>query len=135
MKPFRLKPPPPPSEHQEQVALIRWARMRAATLPQLELLFAIANGGERHQIVAAKLKAEGVKPGAPDLCLPVARGGFHGLYLELKRRGGGRLSPEQKIWLERLQEQGYRATVAYGWDDARQIIESYLGAANSGIQG
>ena len=106
--------------------MIRWANMRSATLPELGLLFAIANGGERHLFVAKKLKAEGVKPGAPDLCLPVARGGYHGLYLELKRRGGGVVSPSQKWWLEKLQEQGYRAVVCYGWNDARETIEDYL---------
>ena len=84
-----------PTEHQEQVALIHWAKMRSATLPELGLLFAIPNGGERHLFVAKKLKAEGVKPGTPDLCLPVARGGYHGLFIEMKRMKGGRVTKQR----------------------------------------
>ena len=128
MKPFRLKPPPMPKELIEQRTLIKWVELRKATFPELELLFAIPNGGARDVVTGAQLKASGARRGVPDLCLPVARGGFHGLYLELKRRGSGVVSAEQKWWLDRLQKEGYRAVVCYGWLDARQIIEGYLGA-------
>jgi hypothetical protein len=131
MKPFRLKPKYP-SEHIEQRDLFKWARMREATCPDLKMLFACPNGGtfgddaKTRVIRGAHMKAEGLKPGVPDICLPVPRDSFHGLFIELKRRMGGRVSPEQNDWLDRLNAQGYRATVAYGWDDARRIIESYL---------
>ena len=116
-----------PTEHQEQVALIEWARLRRATIPELGMLFSIANGSDRHPAVGAKLKKEGVAKGVPDLCLPVPRGGYHGLYVELKRQRGGRVSPEQKAWIESLNSQGYRATVCYGATDAIKVIESYMG--------
>ena len=115
-----------PSEHSEQVALIRWAKMRSATLPELGLFFAIPNGGERHLFVAAKLKAEGVQSGVPDLMLPVARGGFHGLFIELKRMKGGRVTKQQTSWLNRLIRQGYSAVVCRGCHDAINQIEDYL---------
>jgi len=101
--------------------------MRSATLPGLDMLFHVPNGGARNKITAAQLKAEGVKKGVPDLFLMAPRGGYHGLAIELKRKGGGRVSPEQKDWIERLNAQGYRATVCFGWNDARQTIEAYLG--------
>ena len=63
------------SEHQEQAALFRWAWFAQVKHPALALLYAIPNGGHRHKAVAARMKAEGVKAGVPDLCLPVARGG------------------------------------------------------------
>jgi len=126
MKPFRLKSPIH-YEREEQRYLLRWANMRSATLPGLDMLFHVPNGGARDIRVAAQLKSEGVKKGVPDLFLMAPRGGYHGLAIELKRRGGGRVSPEQKDWIERLNAQGYRATVCFGWNDARQTIEAYLG--------
>lgn len=113
------------SEHEEQVALFRWAEFARARWPELALLFAIPNGGERHPAVAAKLKAEGVKRGVPDICLPVACGVFHGLYVELKS-ATGRASGEQRGWIDALRVQGYRAEVCRGWLQARDVIMDYL---------
>ena len=61
------------SEHEEQVALFEWAEWNKRQYPELELMFAIPNGGQRHVVVAKKLKDEGVKAGVPDIFLPVAR--------------------------------------------------------------
>ena len=54
----------------EQVALFGWAEYNEAYYPELRLLYAIPNGGHRHKAMSAELKAEGVKPGVPNLCLP-----------------------------------------------------------------
>ena len=121
---------PVASEHVEQVNLFRWAHYAKATAPELALLYAIPNGGARHPAVAAKLRAEGVKPGVPDLHLPVPRGTFHGLYIELKRVSGSRPTKEQREWLEKLETQGYRAVWCRGWHHAKDVIEEYLAAPN-----
>ena len=92
------------------------------------MLAAIPNGGRRDPVTGALLKAEGTQRGFPDLFLYVPRRVYHGLAIELKRRVGGRVSPAQAEWLNRLREQGYKAIVCYGWDDARRVIEGYLGA-------
>jgi hypothetical protein len=113
-------------EHQEQVALFEWAALNEARLPELALLFAIPNGGDRHPAVAAKLKAEGVKAGVPDLFLPVARDGYHGLWIELKAPGGT-LADHQSDWLTFLSQQGYLTTTCYGWTAAARRIVAYLG--------
>ena len=115
-----------PSEHDEQVNLMQWAAHTACTHPELRLLYAIPNGGQRHKVTAAKLKAEGVRAGIPDLNLPVPRGTFCGLYIELKRRQGGRVEPEQRDWLNALEAQGYRTYVCRGWESARDAILEYL---------
>ena len=115
-----------PTEAQEQAALIRWAQSQRRRWPELELMFHIPNGGSRHRAEAAHLQAQGVKAGVPDLCLPVARGPYHGLYIELKRQKGGRLSIAQTEWLQALQAQGYRAVVCAGWESARDTIVEYL---------
>ncbi len=115
------------SEHAEQAALFRWAEFARARLPELALLYAVPNGGHRHKATAARLKAEGVKRGVPDLCLPVARGGAHGLYIELKTERG-KTTPEQLGWIRALRRQGYAAEVCHGWESARSMIEHYLTA-------
>ena len=114
------------SEHEHQAALFRWAGLACAALPELRLMYAIPNGGHRHIAVAAKLKAEGVKPGVPDICLPVPRHNFAGLYIELKA-GKGRASDAQKWWLASLADQGYYTTVCHGWEAAKDVLCGYLG--------
>ena len=113
------------SEHDEQVALFHWAKVQEGRWPELRLLHAIPNGGKRHQSVAVKLKAEGVKAGVPDICLPVARGGFHGLYIELKH-GKNDATPLQAEWLEGLWAQGYCALLAWEYEGAQSLIVDYL---------
>lgn len=115
-----------PTENMEQAALFQWAEMSTGRHPELSLLFAVPNGGYRTSKTAAILQKTGVKPGVPDICLPVARGGYNSLYVELKRVKGGVVSINQKAWLKALQEQGHRVEVCKGWDAARAVIEDYL---------
>ena len=119
------------SEHKEQVALFRWAEFAAARRPELRLLHAIPNGGHRHKAVAARMKAEGVRRGVPDICLPVARGPYHGLYIEMKTRRG-RTSADQERWIAALRAQGYRAEVCRDWSEAREAIEQHLNGGERG---
>ncbi len=77
-------------------------------------------------ITGAQLKAAGVKAGVPDLCLPVARQGWHGLFIELKV-GRNRPQERQVGWLDRLTAEGYLAVACWGWDEARETLEAYLG--------
>ncbi|MEA5151993.1 MAG: VRR-NUC domain-containing protein [Oscillospiraceae bacterium] len=117
---------PTPLEGEEQATLFSWAHMRGYLYPELELMFHIPNGGKRGKAEAARFRAEGVKAGVPDICLPVARGGYNGLFIELKRCTGGRVSSDQSIWIDRLETEGYRALVCHGWQEAAQAIEDYL---------
>lgn len=114
------------AEHHEQAALIQWAQHNSKRVLELSLLFAIPNGGQRHIITALRLKAEGVKPGVPDLCLPVARQGYHGLFIEMKAKGGA-ISPAQRSMHEQLLAQGYAVEVCWDWMEAKDAIEHYLG--------
>ena len=115
-----------PEEEVEQTCLFRWAAYSLGTHPELALLHAIPNGGKRSKSEAARMKAAGVKAGVPDMFLPVARGGSHGLYIELKRIKGGRVSAEQLAWMEELTREGYTCAVCHGWEEARKVIQTYL---------
>ncbi len=113
------------SESEEQIALFQWASLMAAKMPELALLYHVPNGGARCAATAGRLKAEGVKAGVPDLCLPVPRGVYHGLYIEMKVKPN-KPTQEQKKWLEALRLQGHMTAVCYGWKEAVAVLEEYL---------
>lgn len=73
-----------------------------------------------------RLRAEGLKSGVPDLCLPSAHGQYHGLYIEMKRTQGSKTTPEQKEWLAALEAEGYQTALCRGADAAIEIITDYL---------
>lgn len=59
------------------------------------LLFHIPNGGKRTKIEASRLKAMGVLPGVPDLFLALPSGGYHGMFIEVKKPG--EIPNEEKV--------------------------------------
>ena len=109
-----------PTEEDEQIRLVTWMTNRNIRF------YAIANGGYRNSNEALRLKKAGVTPGIPDLCIPVARKGFHSLYIELKRTKGGVVSFYQKYWLEALMAEGHLAVICKGADEAIAVIEDYF---------
>lgn len=115
-----------PLETEEQQALFDWAKLNQQSIPELSLMFAIPNGGKRYRKTACTLKAEGVKPGVSDIFLPVARCGFHGMFIEMKRKKGGKLSAEQRLFIATVSQQGYLAIVPEGWEEASKWILGYL---------
>lgn len=112
------------SEHLMQKAFFQWAALQK--IPGIELMHAIPNGGERNPIVAAKLKAEGVKAGAPDLQWPVPRGGFIGLAIEFKA-GDGNPTKDQRQRITRLQLEGWCVAVCWDWQAAARLVQGYGG--------
>lgn len=113
-------------ESAEQKKIVQWWALacRRYKLPE-KILFAIPNGGRRDAITGARLKAEGVRAGVPDLFLAHPCNEFHGLFLELKAKGG-RLSDEQKEFLQIAQVAGYATAVPVGFVEAKEVIEKYL---------
>lgn len=123
---------PIPTEHQEQAALFELIDRYKAQYPALGMIFAIPNGGHRHKATAARLKAEGVRAGVPDIFVavpvslsPLRAGVVPGLFIEMKRGGGG-LSAPQNTWLNNLHWQGYRTAVCYSAAEAWGVICEYL---------
>lgn len=121
------------AEHLEQRALFTWAGLMKKHYKELALMYAIPNGGDRHPGTARKLKAEGVKAGVPDVCLPVSRGPYHALYIEMKRpevkvmgQDKGRTSAVQQKWITGLTNAGNAVVVCYGFEQAKRIIIDYL---------
>jgi len=123
----------PTTEAQHQINVIRWSMINRAHYPELALLFHIPNGGSRDVREAKHMKEQGVKPGVPDLFLPIPRGKHHGLFLEMKTPTG-RASAEQNYWLEQLRARGYVAALCRGWKEAVHMIEVYLEGGFEGAE-
>lgn len=103
-------------ESKEQILLVQWFRR---TYPDLRI-FAIPNGGGRSRSQGARLKAEGVSPGVPDLFIPALA-----LWIEMKS-GSGRLSAAQKDWHDHLRECGYSVVTCWSKDEAIEKIEDSI---------
>jgi len=116
---------PKKTEHNEQAAFFSWCDLQQGMYPELAYIFAVPNGGHRHKAVAARMKAEGAKAGVPDICFPVPRGGYHGLWMETKV-GKNKTTASQEDWLEFLDRQGYAVAVCYGFDELVETTEWYL---------
>lgn len=127
-EPFNLPVHTPRAEpeHDEQVTLFAWAALMESQYPELRWLFAVPNWiGTRTRHHGAYLKAEGRKPGVPDLWLPVSRQHYHGLVIEMKVKPN-RPSDEQRAWLAHLEQADYAVHVCYSAIEAQGVILAYL---------
>jgi len=119
-------------EHNAQVSFINVARMFLRD--KKWMLYAISNGSNKGGFGGKWAKDEGQVPGVPDLFLSIARGGYHGLYIEMKKPADpitktrkGTVSEQQKVMMARLEEEGYKCVVCYGADEAMDALKEYLG--------
>jgi len=135
-------------EHHDQVIVMNWCLLNKKKYPCLGFIYAIPNGGDRHAAVGAKMKAEGVKKGMLDWCLPwpkqdfiageiVGKGNFYvvcGLYVEMKvspvgypnSRPLSKISNDQKEWIKYFLDVGYEVKVAWSADEAIGYLKEYV---------
>lgn len=112
-------------EDTEQEAVISWANWNMQQYPELKWLYHIPNGGKRNKAEATRFKMQGVKAGVSDLHLPAARGGYFGLYIEMKY-GKNKPTENQIEFMNDMRQQGYKAIVAYGAEEAITALREYL---------
>ena len=113
------------TEHKIQSAIVSMAKQLEYRNPDIALLFAIPNGGNRDAITGAIMKREGVKSGVPDMMLPVPMGDYCGLFIEVKTPKG-RLSANQKAWIAALKKAGHKCIVVRSPTEAIDEILEYL---------
>ena len=112
-------------EEVEQITLFSWAEFAKNKYPELDLMYHVPNEGKRSAAMGARLKAEGLKAGVPDVCLPTAHGGYIGLYIEMKVKPN-KPTEQQKQWLRDLRGTGHFTAVCYTWEEAKDLIEEYI---------
>lgn len=112
-------------EHFDQVYIFHFFEIKYPDLHAL--LHATPNAGRRKGVERGHVLSEGLRKGYPDMSLDAARGGYHGLRCELKRKDAGQrsISEDQRAWIERLTAEGYLAFVAFGWEEAIDCILKY----------
>jgi len=107
------------AEHAIQKAIARY--LLHLELQGKLLYFAIPNGGARHIAVAAKMKAEGVRAGVPDLMILT-----NGIprFLEVKTDRGD-LSEKQKEWFAHLDGQGVDCALVRSITDVENVLKEW----------
>jgi len=112
-------------EDDECKNLWQWAQY----IPALnDYLYHVPNGGKRNVREAARMKAMGVRAGVHDYHLPVPRGEYTGLWIEMKapRPHKSTVSQPQRDWSQKMVFTGHAVFVCYGWMQAKRAFEWYL---------
>lgn len=112
-------------EFEMQCCLFNWAELAAAKYPALRLLRGSMNGVYLTPAQAGKAKAAGMKKGEHDVTLPVPRGGYTGLSIELKH-GKNKPTPDQIDYGARLKVEGWYIAYCWEWTEAADLIKKYL---------
>jgi len=104
-----------------------------------KVIFTSESSGLRVSMYQAKLlKKMRSSAGLPDIMVFEPRRNYYGLFMEVKRedfavykKDGGLVSnthiEEQEEILHRLNQRGYLASFVRGFDDAKALIDYYLG--------
>ena len=131
MEQAKPKKPKVKREDGEQVTFI--SAVRSFYPHVADQVMAIPNGGFRSPRLAALLKLAGVLKGAPDVlvAIPVPLSHSHGyscpgLFIEMKRTEGGKVSGDQERVHQVLRAAGYRVEVCKGATHALAVFEAYL---------
>jgi hypothetical protein len=118
------------TESKQQQLLISWWKLQYPG----KIIFAIPNGAwlSGDKVTRAKLmrkmKAEGLLKGVSDLFIPIPRGNYCGLFIEMKNIGKPRCSvSEDQMWfIDEMNAAGYLAVWCAGFDKAREVIVEYM---------
>ena len=110
---------PLPLEWQEQVTVIQYCQLNHI------LCNHTPNEGKRSLAEGKKLKEMGLSKGFPDISILEPRGKYHGLYIEMKRKGNSPTDDQIK-WLMELRARGYATALCYSADEAIAKIEKYM---------
>lgn len=112
-------------EQQHQIAFFQILALSERRHPFLKWIYAIPNGSYRGAVVAQFAKAEGQRSGVSDICVPAARRGYFGLYMENKSPTGA-LSANQKEFQAYVKSEGYCTVVCRSVEEQISMIEWYF---------
>lgn len=109
------------SEYSEQCKLVAWLKSQKIRHHHSP------NEGKRTTVSGYRLRMAGMSPGFPDITIPLPSGNYHGLYIEMKRKVGGKVTPQQQDWLNYLRGAGYFVEICRGFEEAKEVVLQYLG--------
>jgi len=118
------------TEFYEQKLVVEWINCKYELSGKLIM---INNGGKRSLIQNMNLKKQGLEAGASDLFLAYPCNGYHGLWIEMKQNRKYFPSEKltqtwqrQKIFQQRMRNEGYCAVICYGFENAIEAITDYI---------
>jgi hypothetical protein len=125
-----------------QEMFVEWAALIRTPLGMLiNFVVAIPNGAhlagdeKQRSVHMAHLQKQGLRPGASDLFIAYPCGGYHGLWIEMKRPRRDFRTPEdaeravteeQVKFMAYMRQAGYRTAIAFGFDEATLHTDMYL---------
>jgi hypothetical protein len=104
-----------------QIQVFNWIKKMGLD----DFIFHPANERKCSLRAGALLKSKGVKSGVSDIIILKASKGFHGALIELKTEKG-RLSVNQKSFLDTMKLSGYFTSVCRSAREAKSTISHYL---------
>lgn len=114
------------SHYAMQKDICDWAILQGYPL---DLLYAIPNGQYR----PGQRKEPGLRAGVPDLHLPVARRGYHSLYIEMKYKDN-QLSEDQRQWGLKLMHEGHAIYVMRSVQAAQGLLRWYAAGPSDRVE-
>lgn len=112
-------------EDSELIKFFDWVRLNEKFDPRFCTIYHIANERRTSMRTGKIFKQKGVRPGVPDVCVPIPSGMYPGLYIEFKVRPNV-LSDSQKAFITALLKLGFLVVIAWSADEAIQIVTEYL---------
>tara|TARA_R110002020_G_scaffold339687_1_gene554746 strand:- start:7 stop:384 length:378 start_codon:yes stop_codon:yes gene_type:complete len=111
------------SESKLQTSIVKYLQWQH---PHIKYCASLGGQYQRYQSQRNKAKATGYVKGFPDLQITEARGGYFGMFIEIKEKGYA--TKEQTLWLKALRNRGYYAECLKGFDNIKKEIDLYLSA-------
>ena len=105
---------------EQQICIAFMQRLQQYHPDVFEMTYHIKNESSTGHIAGI-----GIKKGVPDYFIAIPSGNFHGLYIEMKKPKG-RLSADQKDFIPKLEDKGYKVAVCFGWSEAVDEVVNYL---------
>lgn len=114
-------------ERHDQILLVRYARVKYPGIRTMVCPIVFYGGNLKQRLIQGKImKDMGYEKGTLDIFFFKARGEFHGLIIEMKKKVGGKESPDQIKMIQDLIREGYCVVVCRGYEEAVKMLDGYM---------
>lgn len=110
-----------------QESCVKWFRLqyKNSLLSSFPAGFVFGGDKIKRMLTALRMKRMGYTNGIPDLFIMTSKGGYHGMFIELKTERG-KLSEEQKEILSKLTVEGFYCVVIRSIGDFINQVNQYM---------
>ncbi len=116
---------PKPLEHDIQAAYFDLVDREAARDWRYGMIYAVPNARKASISALLWYRAEGLRKGVLDVCIPIPTDLRPGARIEFKRPGG-KLTPEQRMWADGFSKLGWAVAVHTDALEAFEWTKRYM---------